>query len=92
MELIARVAHARDTVVVSIGGAGGDCYTFASQVLGSCNAHASLKSGIISLVLVTVRSSGADNAISIDVSYVSQVAFAGYTVEGFIGSALSAST
>lgn len=92
MELITRIADARDTVVVCVGGAGGDRDAFASQVLSSSHANTGFKSGVIAFILVAVRSSSADDAVSIDIPDVSEVALAGDTVEGLIGSALSAST
>lgn len=88
----ARVADAGLTVVVGVGWASGDPDTLSSQELGSINADAGLEGSVVAFVLVAVGSGSAEGADSVDVPDVSEVAFAGDTVECLIGSALSAST
>lgn len=87
---VSRIADTGDTVVMSISRTGWNLFALSSDVLGTSYTDTSLQILIISLIVVTVGSEVRLNAISVVVSMVSKVAFAGNSIEGFMFSTFSA--
>ena len=90
VEFEARIAHAFNRVVVGVGRAHGDFFTFSSEVLGAFNTDTSLDGGIISFIFITFGDDVALDAVAIIVTVVSEVALTSNTVVGFVSSASSA--
>jgi len=75
---------------VGVGGAGRHLDALSSQVLGAGDADAGLEGSIVAFVGVALGDGGAEDAESVDVPDVADVALTGNPVEGLVGTALSA--
>jgi hypothetical protein len=90
--LITSITNTTDRVVVGISRAGGNLLTSSSDVLSTLDTDTGLQGGIISLVVVAVGLEVADDTVSIGISGITEPAFTGDSIEGFIGSTSSTGT